>query len=447
MSSVGNEPSDVAAENHAMTSFKRPPSLKPIIPVCVYIVLSCAGPSIVMPILPGQRKSYFSSDADAALWSSLFESVAAVCGLFLGGLFGLASDAFGRKKILIISCVVAFIPYPFQLYFQASNPWPFLALSNLCVAMGATQVGNAAIGFSIIADLFEKDVRLLPTIIYTMMYFVGLLFAPLPSLLHLDDFVTCVIANVILLGALVFVIVFFDETLPEERRKAIELRELENPLGPLRYIFKNKYLCAFAILAFCFMFPFYSGAAIDLYYFNKRIPSFDSTLNGALLASMAVWFLIAAFTLLPFLTRRLSPANVVLIGICSALFNSAAHCLMTRAWEPFVFLSPTNALVFLVMPLMSQMVSVTVSQNEQGVTLGTIAAVKGTATVLGPVAGSLLFSAGQYRMGEGRSFIELPYVVNSFVCVCGIFVIVLLLKPAMRAREASVVSEVTPLNA
>jgi MFS family permease len=175
----------VARENAAMTSFKRPPSLKPMIPICIYVILSSAGPSMVFPILPRQRKEYFGSDSTAALWVGVCESISSVIGLFLGGLFGLAADAYGRKIILLISAFLALVPYPFLLAFD--NPWPYMILSNLTSMVGSTPIGNAAVGFMVIADRFEKDCRLLPITLYIVALFVGVMTSPIPSALHMSD--------------------------------------------------------------------------------------------------------------------------------------------------------------------------------------------------------------------------------------------------------------------
>lgn len=66
------------------------------------------------------------------------------------------------------------------------NPWPFLVVSNMSSIIGSTKVGNAAMCFMVIADVFEKDCRLVPTIIFIITVFGGVIPGVLPGTLGMS---------------------------------------------------------------------------------------------------------------------------------------------------------------------------------------------------------------------------------------------------------------------
>ena len=68
----------------ASSSFKLPKNIWPLLPICVYIILTALGPGMVDPTLPGIRKAYFGDSTKAALWTGIFESFFSFVGLFYG---------------------------------------------------------------------------------------------------------------------------------------------------------------------------------------------------------------------------------------------------------------------------------------------------------------------------------------------------------------------------
>jgi MFS transporter, DHA1 family, tetracycline resistance protein len=446
---VEETPNNFAEENAAMTSFKRPASLKPMIPICVYIILSAAAPAMVLPIIPAQRTAYFGSDTTAMIWGSAFDSANALIGMFTGGLVGLASDAYGRKLVVLVSAFEGCIAMAVFLIFGADNPWPYIVVGNIACVIGSTKIGNAALGFMVVADLFEKECRLLPTLIYVVSLFTGFVCAPIPSALGLSSTTTGILSTSITLFVLIYVWLFFEETLPEDKRKKVSIKDLENPLVPLKFVFRSRYLSSFAILGATFMFPFYVSTGINMYYLKDKLGTFTNTDNGLLMATMSVAGILLLIFVLPVLTRRVHPEHIVLAGMLSMTLNAVLFCLVAEPWQVFSFLSTTEAFTFIAITMMSQMVSVTVPQNEQGVVNGTIAALKEIATVTGPILGSLLYSLGKYHIDREHPFIELPYVLSACVCLFGVGVIVCVLKPEINRRReiANARSEATSRQA
>lgn len=430
-----DDPEAYAAEDAAMTSLKWPPSLRPMAPIVIYMILSAAGPMMIFTMLPQMRKSYFGgSDAKAALWTSVFDAANAAVGLFTSGLVGLAADAYGRRIIMLVSAFQSFAVMFILWYFGEANPWPYIAVGNTASLLGSSRIGNAAVCSMVIADVFDKDCRLLPMIIFMVTIFLGVVPAVVPSVLGLSAQTTATVSMSITLFVLVYVWLFWEETLPVESRKRIKASELQNPLIPLKFVLKQPFLATFAALAITFLFPFYLSAGISVYYLDDKLGYFSPAENGALGASVAVATVICIVALLPILTRFFRPENIVLMGMISITLNSVLYCCISESWQMYVFFPPTEAFAFATMTLMSQMVSVVVPQNEQGVVNGTFVAFKELAIITGPICGALLYSVGKEHLGSFE-FIELPYILNIAVGVCGIGVCVFALKPEIKRRR------------
>jgi DHA1 family tetracycline resistance protein-like MFS transporter len=416
----------------AVTSLKIPTSFRPFLPFCVYITLSSAGPTMVNTIIPDQTEKYYGSYSEASFYNGLFQSVAAVFGLFLGGVFGRASDVFGRKIVLLISAFVSAFPYAFQCIFEEHNPWPFLITRNLCIAMGATQVGNVSIGFMVAADLFNEGERLAPLILYVTMIFVGLVFAPLPGVIGLSMWQTSVMGSVITLSALIHVWMFFDETLPPARRSVMRWKDLENPLTPLRFVCRSALLLTFVAIDFSQFFPFYATSAIMLFYLTDRIHDFTHTDNGTVMMILAFASILNIVVVMPVLMKFLRPITIVYIGFVCLMLQNVAYMLATTKVVAFAIIGPLSGMGFVAMPLLTQMISVAVPSNEQGVTFGTLGAVKGLSIVLGPIVGAGAFSVGRYHL----NFIELPFAINLIIAAGGLTVALVFLRPLLNQAEA-----------
>lgn len=416
----------------AMTSFKWPPSLKPMLPILVYQAMCGTILTMVGSQLPAMWRVYFGSNTEASFWASLFDSANAFIGLFVSGLFGLAADAYGRKMILMLSAVQMCFVLIVLWYFGDANPWPFLVVANSSSIIGSTKIGNTAVCFMVIADVFDKDCRLVPTIIFVVTVFAGVMPGVLPAVLGMAAGDVIVLAVLLSLGLVVFVALFFRETLPVEARKVVNLSDLHNPLVPLRFVFQQSYLVTLSALAVTFLFPVYLSSGISIYYLDEKLGGFTQSDNSVLGGSTALATVLGLVVGLPILTKLMEVENIVMLGVVSIVLNSVVYCFVTATWQAFVFLAMTEGTAFASITLLTQMVSVGVPQNEQGVVNGTLAAFKEIAIIAGPILGALLFS-----VGKDISLIELPFILSIIVACGGVAVVGLRLAPEIRRRRFS----------
>lgn len=186
------------------------------------------------------------------------------------------------------------------------------------------------------------------------------------------------------------------------------MSDLHNPLVPLRFVLTQRFLAILSSLAVTFLFPFYLSGGIAVYYLDERLNGFTASDNSLLSGSMALATVFGLIVLLPILTKLMEVENIVLLGVVAITLNGFVFCVITEPWQAFVLVSGTEGVAFASITLLTQIVSVTVPQNEQGVVNGTLAAFKEIAIITGPILGSLLF----LLQGQSMSFIQLPFILS-----------------------------------
>ena len=419
----------------ASSSFKLPKNIWPLIPVLIYMFLAALAPSIVDPTLPGIRKAYFGDSTKAALWSGIFESFFSFVGLFTGGMFGRLSDAQGRWPVLGLVTFLVTIPLALHCIFLETNAWPFLATQSVVYAFGSTPMGSPAMGFAMISDLFEPFERLVPLSLFMTAFFLGMSGSSIPSLFKWDNQQIAITGVCLAISIQIFIFFGLKESLPVEKRKRVQMKELfQNPLAPLKFLFTSRYLRAFTALNFCLNFPFYIVMSINLYYLQSRIEGFGTTSDNAmLLTSSGVSYIVLSYTAVPMGLKLLSPPTMICIAACVAIFNNAFYFVVWEKWQVFAFLGPAAGMSLCTVPIVIQLVTSTLKPNEQGIALGTMAAVKGLASAVGPILGAAAYSLGTNQLG----FSALPYSLSLSVSIVGLLVALFVVRPLIKELERS----------
>ena len=416
----------------ASSSFKLPKNIWPLIPVLIYMFLAALSPWIVDPTLPGIRKAYFGDSTKAALWSGIFESFFSFVGLFTGGMFGRLSDSHGRWVVLGLNAFMITTPLALHCIFMKSTVWPFLATQFVVYAFGSTPMGNPALGFSIVSDLFEPFERLIPLSLFVTSFFLGMSGSAIPSIFHLDNQQIAIVGVCLAASAQLFAFFGVKESLPVEKRNRLEIKELfQNPLVPLRFVYTSRYLRAFTALSFCLTLPLYVAMSINLYYLEDRIKGFGSSDNAMLLTSAGVSYIILSYTALPLGLKILSPPTLICIAAAVAVVNNILFFVIREKWQVFALLGPTMAMSFFTVPIVTQLVTSTLKPNERGIALGTMASVKGLANSIGPILGAAAYSVGTNQLG----FRALPYCISLTVSVVGFLVALLIVRPVVNEME------------
>eukprot|EP00658_Telonema_sp_P-2_P001921 TRINITY_DN10712_c0_g1_i1.p1 TRINITY_DN10712_c0_g1~~TRINITY_DN10712_c0_g1_i1.p1 ORF type:complete len:152 (+),score=21.32 TRINITY_DN10712_c0_g1_i1:101-556(+) len=102
-------------------------------------------------------------------------------------------------------------------------------------------------------------------------------------------------------------------------------------------------------------------------------------------------------------------------------------------WQVFAFLGPAAGMSLCTVPIVIQLVTSTLKPNEQGIALGTMAAIKGLASAVGPILGAAAYSLGSNQLG----FSALPYSLSLTVSIIGLLVTLFVVRPLIKELERS----------
>jgi predicted MFS family arabinose efflux permease len=222
------------------------------------------------------------------------------------------------------------------------------------------------------------------------------------------------------------------ESLPVEKRKVVPIKELfQNPLVPLKFLYTSRYLRALTAVSFCLTLPFDIVMSINLYYLEDRIKGFGPSDNALFMTSAGVSYILLSYTALPLGLKILSPPTLICIASFISVINNVAPLLVREKWQVFALLGPSAGMSFFIIPIVTQLVTTTLKPNEQGLALGTMAAVNGLANSIGPLMGAGAYSLGKKYLGFGG----LPFCIGAAVAVAGVFVAFFLVRPVVKEME------------
>lgn len=195
----------------------------------VLTVLTTAGMTVVLPVLPFVVLRYVPDQAHLALWVGVLEAINGLCVFLVAPFLGALSDRVGRRPIIVVAALGSAIGY---LLFGIGGALWVLVLGRVIQGLTA---GDLPALFAYLADITPPAERAKRFGLLGALTGIGTLVGPavggLLAAVNVDFpvFVTAGIAATI--GALSFFLL--PERLPRERRRArVDLADL----SPLRVV-------------------------------------------------------------------------------------------------------------------------------------------------------------------------------------------------------------------
>ncbi len=357
-------------------------SRSPLTIIFITIFVDLLGFGLVLPALPFYAESYGASPITIGLLSMSYS----LMQFIFSPMWGRISDRVGRRPILLMglagSCA-AFLVFglaqSLALLFVARTLAGILSSASLPTAQAfiadTTTPENRAKGMGLIGAAFG----------------LGFIFGPaLGGLLTKYGYGFPAIVAAILAGGN-FVWAYFQ--LPESLHYT---KRSINPhyLSPshLKTVFANKRLAFLLIIFFLHVFAFSNMESTFALFGEHRI-GLNAFGVGALLAEVGIIAAVIQGLLIGRLTKKFGEVNLAIAGIfimCAGLFlTTLAHSVMAM-----VLVVPLYALgSALTNPTMSALISKSVIETRQGMTMGVMQGLGALGRVLGPIAGTGMFQA------------------------------------------------------
>ncbi|MFK4790880.1 MFS transporter [Microbacterium sp. ZW T5_56] len=300
----------------------------------VLTMLTTAGMTVVLPVLPFVVLQYVANENDLALWVGVLEAVNGLCAFLVAPFLGRLSDRFGRRPVIIVASFGAAIGM--TLFGIGGALWVLLLAR---VIQGVT-AGDLPALFAYLADITPPEKRAQRFGLLGALSGIGTMVGPAVGGLlaavsvDLPVFVTAGIALVI---AVLSIFLLPESLEPENRIAAIRLRDLQ-PFAVFRDAFGRRELrglmIGFGLLAlpFGFFVNNFSVLALDSIHWGP-------TAIGLLTAAVGIIDIVIQGWLLGVLLPRIGERGVIISGIVAQIIGLSGLAIVASMFaQPWIFI-------------------------------------------------------------------------------------------------------------
>jgi len=381
-----------------MTSVNPSPSAADLAPadtrrawvmLIVITMLTMAGMTVVLPVLPFVVKQYVPDHGSLAVWVGLLETVNALCAFLVAPLMGRLSDRYGRRPVIIVAAFGAVIGY--LLFGIGGSIW-MLLLGRIVQGLTA---GDLPALFAYLADITPPEKRAQRFGLLGALTGIGTMIGPaLGGLLasisvQAPVFVTAAIALVI---AVLSIFVLPESLKPANRSARLEVRDI-HPFSAFKDVFARRELRGLILGLILTAVPFgffvnnFSVLALDSLGWN-------ATFIGFTTAAVGIIDIVIQGVLLGVLLPRIGERGVVVAGIVAQALGLLALAIVGSVFaQPLVFVVGTLVLAAgqgAATATMDGILSNSVGDDEQGWLAGATSSLQSAVGMVAPlVAGGL----------------------------------------------------------
>ena len=309
---------------------------------------------------------------------------------FVSPFWGNLSDKVGRKPLLILNCIAELIA---NVLLAIATSLPIIFLARVVAGLFKT---NVSVGTAYIADITDEKNRAKGMGMFGVAFGLGFTFGPLAGGLiagsnYTQETLSLVawLAAAINLLNLIFVIIFFKETLPKEKN----IQAKNNNLFKQIEVVKNPLLLPYFLLIF-FIYVAFSGMEGTIAVWTKETFTWGPKEVGFVMLLAGFCQIIVQGILLRILIKQFDEIKLIASGFVSLIFGFAL--IPTEN----IYLIPV-AIIFLSYgigisnPCINSILSKK-SENNKGLVLGTGYSCQAAARFIGqPLAGFIFLNFGK----------------------------------------------------
>jgi MFS transporter, DHA1 family, tetracycline resistance protein len=363
-----------------------PPSRAAFAFIFITVLLDMLALGIIIPVMPVLVSGFLGGDtARSAEVIGLFGTVWALMQFLFSPVLGALSDRFGRRPIILISCLGLGLDYVLMAL-APSLSWLFVGrlISGITSASFST-------GFAYVADVTPPAQRGARFGIIGVAFGAGFVLGPAIGGLagSIDPRLPFWIAAFLGLANALYGWLILPESLSLSSRMPFSWRRA-NPLGALKLLRSHHELFALASVNFLGMLAHAVLPIVSVLYLFYRY-GWDERAVGLVLAGVGICSMVVQGALIGPVIKRFGERASLIAG---QVFGVAGFFIYGAASTGTLFLAgiPFMALWGLASPASLALMSRHVGAGEQGQLQGANASVQGIASMLGPGLFSLTFA-------------------------------------------------------
>jgi DHA1 family tetracycline resistance protein-like MFS transporter len=350
------------------------------------VALDVLALGIMIPMLPTIVLGFMEGDtAGAAEVFGVFATAWGLMQFLCSPLLGALSDRYGRRPIILISCLGLGLDYMFM---AVASSLTLLFIGRIISGITAATISTA---FAYIADVTPEDGRAKAFGVVGLAFGLGFVFGPaIGGLLGgLDPRLPFWVSAAACLINAAFGWFVLPESLPPERRMAFAWARA-NPLGALRLLGSHRQLLGMAVVDFIVNVAHQVLPSVFVLYAAFRY-GWDETAVGLTLAFVGICSALVQGLVAGPATAWLGSRGELIAGMLCGCFGMAIYGLAPSGrW--FLVGVPVMALWGLVGPTVMDMMSRKVSPSEQGQLQGANSSSRSVAGLLGPAIFTATFA-------------------------------------------------------
>ncbi|MBC8023486.1 MAG: TCR/Tet family MFS transporter [Burkholderiales bacterium] len=343
---------------------------------------------IVIPVLPKLVEQFEGGNtARAAEMFGAMNTAWGVMQFVFMPILGMLSDRFGRRPVILISCVGLGLDY-FLMAWAPSIAWLFVGR----VISGIT-AANITTGFAYITDVTPPEKRAGAFGLMGAAFGVGFVAGPVLGgvLGELDPRLPFWVAGVLALVNAAYGFFVLPESLPPEKRARSFAWARANPLGSLELLRSHRELFGLAAVLFLMNLAHFVLPAVAVLYMGHRY-GWGPLPVGLVLAGVGVCAMIVQGGLVGRVVPKIGERRALAIGL---FFGALGFFIYGLAPTGIIFLAavPVMSLWGFAMPSAQAIMTKHVGVSEQGQLQGASASLMSLARIFAPALFALIFAA------------------------------------------------------
>ncbi|MEI6244089.1 MAG: MFS transporter [Acidobacteriota bacterium] len=352
--------------------------------ILLTVFIDMLGLGLLVPVIPFVARQF----SDSAITVGLLSMSFALFQFFSAPILGRLSDRHGRRPLLLFSLFGSAVGY---LLFGLAHSLLLLFVARIVDGISG---GNSSIAQAYIADVTEPKNRSRNFGMLGAAFGLGFIIGPAMggALSHFWGLsAPAFFAAGLALANTIFGFFVLPETRPVETRTRVPMtfRAL-NPIGGVIRGMQHEHLGPVFLAIFAFNLAF-SGLQSNFALFTHARFGWGPQENAALFVVIGVVTAVTQAAIVRRLVKTYRDQSIALAGL---MIQSLAY-LMTAfapvAWTIYVWQAVMSLGVGITIPTLQGIVSNSVSDQEQGVMLGTMQSVMALTRIVGPVGAGVVF--------------------------------------------------------
>ena len=374
------------------------------------VVVDVIAMGVVIPVLPKLVESFEGGDtARAAAVYGVFGTAWALMQFFAMPILGAASDRFGRRPVILVSCLGLGLDY-FLMALAPNLAWLFVG--RVISGITAASISTA---FAYIADVSPPEKRAAAFGMIGAGFGLGFTLGPaLGGLLGgIDPRLPFWVAGALALANAAYGFFVLPESLPKEKRSAFRWARA-NPVGSLKLLRSHRELYGIAAVLFLMQLSHVVFPAVTVLYMGYRYGWGEMTV-GLVLAAVGVCSMIVQGGLIRPVVKRIGERRALGAGLAFGALGMSIYGAAPVGW---IFLAgiPVMALWGLAGPSAQAIMSRRVSPSEQGQLQGATSSLQAITGMIGPTLFTQVF-AQSIAKGSGLHVPGMAFYVASALLV------------------------------